>query len=255
MSAISTERLYGEITGSTATLAGLIDGTDLTRPVPTCPEWTMRQLVTHVGRAHRWATAIVATRAAEPIPFREIPDGKLPGDQRAQAEWLNAGAAALVATVQAAGDGQVWTHNGPGPARYWARRMAHEAAVHRADGQIAVGQRPQLDPVTAADGIDEWLGFLAEPGEGGDQPGLAGLQGQLLHLHVTDEGVTGEWMIRPGADGITVEPGYGKGDVAVRGPAGDLLLLLMRRFPPSDPSVEVLGDAALLDVLLAATAW
>jgi uncharacterized protein (TIGR03083 family) len=255
MSAISTERLYGEITSSTATLAGLIEGTDLTRPVPTCPEWTMRQLVTHIGRAHRWATAIVATRAAEPIPFREIPDGKLPGDQRAQAEWLNAGAAALAATVQAAGDGQVWTHNGPGPARYWARRMAHETAVHRADGQIAVGQRPQLDPVTAADGIDEWLGFLAEPGEGGDQAGLAGLQGKLLHLHVTDEGVTGEWMIRPCAGGITVEPGHGKGDVAVRGPAGDLLLLLMRRFPPSDPSVEVLGDAALLDVLLAATAW
>ena len=38
MSTISTERLYGEITGSTATLAGLIDGADLTRPVPTCPE-------------------------------------------------------------------------------------------------------------------------------------------------------------------------------------------------------------------------
>jgi uncharacterized protein (TIGR03083 family) len=255
MSAISTERLYGEITGSTATLAGLIDGTDLTRSVPTCPEWTMRQLVTHVGRAHRWATAIVATRAAGPIPFREIPDGKLPGDQRAQAEWLNAGAAALAATVQAADDGQAWTHNGPGPARYWARRMAHETAVHRADGQIAVGQRPQLDPVTAADGIDEWLGFLAAPGEGGDRPGPAGLQGKVLHVHVTGDEATGEWMIRPGAGGIAVEPGHGKGDVAVRGPAGDLLLLLMRRLPPSDPGIEVVGDAALLDVLLAATAW
>lgn len=255
MSAISTERLYGEITGSTATLAGLIDGTGLTRPVPTCPEWTMRQLVTHVGRAHRWATAIVATRAAEPIPFREIPDGKLPGGQRAQMDWLNAGAAALVATVQAAGDGQVWTHNGPGPARYWARRMAHETAVHRADGQIALGQRPRLDPVTAADGIDEWLGFLAEPGEDGGRPGLAGLQGKVLHVHVTGEGATGEWMILPGAAGIAVEPGHGKGDVAVRGPAGDLLLLLMRRIPPSDPGIEVLGDAALLDALLAETAF
>jgi len=254
MSAISTERLYGEITGSTATLAGLIDGTDLTRPVPTCPEWTMRQLVTHVGRAHRWATAIVATRAAEPIPFREVPDGKLPPDQRAQMDWLNAGAAALVATVQEAGDGQVWTHNGPGPAGYWARRMAHETAVHRADGQIALGQRPQLDPVTAADGIDEWLGFLAEPGEDGDRPALAGLQGKVLHVHVSDEEVAdGEWMIRPTAGGITVEPGHGKGDVAVRGPASDLLLVLMRRLPSGDPPVEVLGDAAVLDELLAAT--
>jgi uncharacterized protein (TIGR03083 family) len=255
MSAISNERLYGEITGSTATLAGLIDGAGLTRPVPTCPEWTMRQLVTHVGRAHRWATAIVATRAAEPIPFREVPDGKLPPDQREQVDWLNSGAAGLVATVQAAGDERVWTHNGPGPARYWARRMAHETAIHRADGQIAMGQRPQIDPVTAADGIDEFLGFLAAPGDGGDRPALAGLQGKLLHVHVTGEGATGEWMIRPGASGIAVETGHGKGDVAVRGPAGDLLLLLMRRVPPSDPGIEVLGDAALLDALLAETAW
>jgi uncharacterized protein (TIGR03083 family) len=255
MSAISNERLYGEITGSTATLAGLIDDAGLTRPVPTCPEWTMRQLVTHVGRAHRWATAIVATRAAEPIPFREVPDGKLPGDRREQVDWLTTGAAGLVATVQAAGDDHVWTHNGPGPARYWARRMAHETAVHRADGQIAMGQRPQLDPVTAADGIDEWLGFLASPGEGGDRPALAGLQGRVLHVHATGEGATGEWMILPGAAGVAVETGHGKGDVAVRGPAGDLLLLLMRRLPPSDPAIEVLGDAALLDALLAATAW
>jgi uncharacterized protein (TIGR03083 family) len=255
MSAISNERLYGEITGSTATLAGLIDGADLTRPVPTCPEWTMRQLVTHIGRAHRWATAIVATHAAEPIPFREVPDGKLPPDQREQVDWLNSGAAGLVATVQAAGDDRVWTHNGPGPARYWARRMAHETAVHRADGQIAMGQRPQIDPVTAADGIDEFLGFLAAPGDGGDRPAPAGLRGKLVHVHVTGEGATGEWMIRPGATGITVETGHGKGDVAVRGPAGDLLLLLMRRVPPSDPAIEVLGDAALLDALLAETAW
>jgi len=228
--------------------------------VPTCPEWTMRQLITHVGRAHRWAAAIVTTRSAVPIPFREVPDGKLPENPREHGDWLRTGAAGVIDAVRAAGDEQVWTHPGPGPASYWARRMAHETAVHRADGQIALGQRPRIDPVTAADGIDEWLGFLAEPGEDGDRPALAGLQGKVLHVHVTGEGtgaegVTGEWMIRPGAAGIAVEPGHGKGDVAVRGAAGDLLLLLMRRVPPSDPGIDVLGDAALLDALLAATAW
>jgi ubiquinone biosynthesis protein UbiJ len=128
--------------------------------------------------------------------------------------------------------------------------------MHRADGQIALGQRPQIDPVTAADGIDEWLGFLAAPAAGQDRPSLAALHGKVLHLHVTDERVAaGEWMIRPAAGRVTVEPGHGKGDVAARGPASDLLLLLMRRVPASDPAVEVLGDAALLDVLLAATAF
>jgi uncharacterized protein (TIGR03083 family) len=251
---ISTDRWYHEITGSTATLAELIDGADLTRQVPTCPDWTMRQLITHVGRAHRWATAIVTTRSAEPIPFREVPDGKLPGDQREHADWLCGGAARLVGAVQAAGDERVWTHPGPGPAWYWARRMAHETAVHRADAQIALGQRPQIDPATAADGIDEWLDFLAAPDPGEDWPSLAGLHGRVLHVHVTDEEVAdGEWMIRPTAGGVTVEPGHGKGDVAVRGPASDLLLLLMRRVPPDDSPVEVLGDAAVLDELLAAT--
>jgi uncharacterized protein (TIGR03083 family) len=251
---ISTDRWYREITGSTATLAQLIDGADLTRQVPTCPDWTMRQLITHVGRAHRWATAIVTTRSAEPIPFREVPDGKLPGDQREHADWLRGGAARLVDAVHAAGDDRVWTHPGPGPAWYWARRMAHETAVHRADAQIALGQRPQIDPATAADGIDEWLGFLAAPDPGEDWPSLAGLHGKVLHVHVTDEEVAdGEWMIRPTAGGVMVEPGHGKGDVAVRGPASDLLLLLMRRVPPGDSPVEVLGDAAVLDELLAAT--
>jgi len=253
---IGTERLYDEITGSTATLARLTGGADLTRPVPSCPEWTIRQLITHVGRAHRWATAIVATRSAEPIPFREIPDGKLPADAREHAGWLRSGAAAVIDAVSAAGDGQVWTHLGPGPAGYWARRMAHETAVHRADAQIALGQRPQIGPVIAADGIGEWLGFLAAPGEGEDRPSLGALHGKVLHLHVTDEGVAGgEWMIRPGPDGVMVEPGHGKGDVAVRGPASDLLLVLMRRLPASDPAVQVLGDAAVLDALLAETAF
>jgi uncharacterized protein (TIGR03083 family) len=251
---ISTDRWYDEITGSTATLAGLIDGADLTRPVPTCPEWTVRQLITHVGRAHRWATAIVATRSAVPIPFREVPDGKLPENPRAHADWLRTGAAGVIDAVRPAGDEEVWTHPGPGPAWYWARRMAHETAVHRADAQIALGQRPQIDPVTAADGIDEWLGFLAGPDTGEGPPSLAGLDGKVLHVHLTDEEVAGgEWMIRPAAGGVTVEPGHGKGDVAVRGPASDLLLLLLRRVPPGDSPVEVLGDAAVLDDLLAAT--
>jgi uncharacterized protein (TIGR03083 family) len=254
LSTISADRWYDEITGSTAMLAQLIGGTDLTRPVPTCPEWTLRQLITHVGRAHRWATAIVSTRSPVPIPFREVPDGKLPENPGQHAGWLRTGAAGVVDAVRTAGDEQVWTHPGPGPARYWARRMAHETAVHRADGQIALGQRPQIDPVTAADGIDEWLGFLAEPGQGGDRPALAGLHGKVLHVHVTDGEVTGgEWMIRPAADGVMVEPGHGKGDVAVRGPASDLLLMLLRRIPPGDPAVGVLGDAAVLGELLAGT--
>ncbi len=88
-----------------------------------------------------------------------MPDGRLPDDPAERPAWLRDGAARLAETVTT-GSGPVWTHLGPGPASYWARRMAHETAVHRADGEIAVGTRPVIDPVVAADGIAEWLGFL-----------------------------------------------------------------------------------------------
>lgn len=250
---ISTDLLLAEVTGSAGTLAGIAATADLTTTVPTCPDWTLRQLITHVGRAHRWATAIVATQAAEPIPFREVPDGRLPDDPAAQPGWIRDGAARLAEAVTT-GSGPVWTHLGPGPASYWARRMAHETAVHRADGEIAVGTRPVIDPVVAADGIAEWLGFLpaVRAWEHPERPSPVP-EGKVVHFHATDEGADGEWLIRGVPGGVAVETGHGKGDLALRGPASAMLLVLLRRLPPDDPAVEVLGDRSLLDAWLAAT--
>jgi hypothetical protein len=129
--------------------------------------------------------------------------------------------------------------------------MAHETAVHRADGQLTVGTRPVIEPDIAADGIDEWLGLLSS-GQGDGGP-AALPAGKLLHLHVTGDGLGGEWLIEGGPDGISVRTGHGKGDAALRGPASELLLVLVRRLPPDDPAVEVIGDRALLDDWLAAT--
>ena len=252
---LDTDRLLAEVVSSTRMLAEITGRAEPATPVPTCPEWTLRQLITHVGRAQRWATAIVATQAAEPIAFRDVPDGRLPDDPAERPDWLRRGAAQLAETVQAAGAGPVWTHLGPGPAGYWARRMAHETAVHRADGQITVGERPVIDPVIATDGIDEWLGLLSAGGDSEQAERLAALpEGTVLHLHTTDDGLDGEWLIRgTGPGGITVAAGHGKGDAAVRGPASALLLVLVRRLPADDPQVEVIGDRTLLDSWLAAT--
>ena len=89
MPAPGDDRFFTELRDCTAELARIIDG-DLERPVPTCPGWTFRQLATHVGRGHRWAAQIVATRATTPIPTREVADGKLPSDPAQHAPWLNA---------------------------------------------------------------------------------------------------------------------------------------------------------------------
>ena len=253
LTVLSTDLLLAEVTGSAGTLAGIAATADPATTVPTCPDWTLRQLYTHVGRAHRWATAIVATRAAEPIPFREVPDGRLPDDPADRPAWLRDGAARLAETV-AKGGGPLWTQLGPGPASYWGRRMAHETAVHRADGEIAVGTRPEIDPVVAADGIAEWLGFLPG-GPTGEQVGRPGPvpEGKVVHFHATGAGADGEWLIQGRPGGVSVAPGHGKGDLALRGPASAILLVLLRRLPPDDPAVEVIGDRSLLDTWLAAT--
>ena len=135
---------------------------------------------------------------------------------------------------------------------FWARRLANEVAVHAVDAQLVTGSAALPEPDRAADGIDEWLWMLTLPSgverfEGHPvRPG-----GETLHVHATDSklsiGSDGEWTIRRTADGIALERGHVKADVALRGSASGLFLLLLRRLDPEAAGVEVLGDRTLLD--------
>jgi len=259
MPQLNAERYVAEIEAGTAGLVEILAEYDQSLPIPTCPGWTLRQLVTHVGRAHRWAAEITRTRSDAFIPFRAVPDGKLPDDRAEQCAWLRAGAARIIDAVREAGSDLVWSFIGPAPAGFWIRRMAHETLVHRADAQLAAGAEPEpvIEAEVAADAIDEWLMLLTGGlGNSGERtkalPAAAG-----LHIHATDDGLggRGEWMIRHEAGGLTVEPGHGEGDAALTGPAASLLLVLMRRRPVSDPAVTVYGDSAVVDGWLASTAF
>ena len=257
---LSPDRYFAEIEASTAGLAEILAEHDQSLPIPTCPEWTLRQLVTHVGRAHRWAAEITRTRSVAFIPFREVPDGKLPDDPAEQRAWLRAGAARIVDAVREADSDLVWSFSGPAPAHFWIRRMTHETLVHRADAQLAAGVHPEpvIDAEVAADAIDEWLTLLTGGILGNAEHRIEALPtGADLHIHTTDDGLggRGEWMIRHDAGGLTVEPGHGKGDAALTGPAASLLLVLMRRRPASDSEVTVYGDSAVVDGWLASTAF
>jgi uncharacterized protein (TIGR03083 family) len=260
MPQLSLDRYFAEIDASTAGLAEILAEHDQSLPIPTCPEWTLRQLVTHVGRAHRWAAEITRTRSDTLIPFREVPDGKLPDDPAEQRAWLRAGAARIVDAVREADSDLVWTFSGPAPASFWIRRMTHETLVHRADAQLAAGAEPEpvIGAEVAADAIDEWLTLLAGGILGSTDDRTEALPaGAALHVHATDDGLggRGEWMIRHDASGLIVEPGHGKGDAALTGPAASLLLVLMRRRPVPDPAVTVYGDSVVVDGWLASTAF
>ncbi len=247
---LTRERYYAEITESTAALGALVDGADLSLQVPTCPDWTLRQLATHVGRVQRWAAEIVSSRSDHAISFRDVPDGRIPDDPAQHAGWLRAGADRLTVVLGQAEDVPVWAFGPQRPAGFWARRMTHETAVHGADAQITVrgaeGEptAPAIPADVAADGIDEWLTELAAPGDGHPDLGAAGLaEGESLHVHAADvpDG-TGEWLVTRDPAGITVRRVHDKGTIALRGGASDLLLVLLQRLPPDTPGVRLHGD-------------
>jgi uncharacterized protein (TIGR03083 family) len=225
----------------------LIRSADPSTLVPTCPDWTLKRLFRHVGRGNRWAAQIIADHRVHPLDPRDVRDGKPPDDPDAAIDWLNSGAQLIINSVDRAGaDARVWTFLGPRPAGWWIRRRLHEATVHRADAAIALGVDYDLSPELAADGISEWIELMtvqAKP----QSPPLD--LGRTLHLHATDDGLgpTGEWTIVNDEDGIGWSHEHGKGDAALRGPAKDLLLAIVRRRSAADAGIEVLGDTAVWD--------
>lgn len=248
MARLEYERYCNAIVDEADGFAGTVRESDPEQIVPTCPEWTLARLVRHVGQAHRRVTTLVERRATEPV---EPPGVTVPGGAAERAGWLADGARELAAALREAGpDTPVWTWSTEQHTGFWARRMAHETAVHRADAELAVGRAGDITPELAADGLSEWLDILSLPTAASQLPALMELlRGEpTLHFHATDEGLDerGEWMLRGSSSGLTWEHGHSKGDVAVRGPAATLLLVLLRRIPPDDPRVQVIGEAALL---------
>jgi uncharacterized protein (TIGR03083 family) len=211
--------------------------------VPSCPGWTVADLVHHTGGVHRWVTQIVEQRPAEGDGFRDIRRAAPPPDEEL-ADWFAAGADALQTTLRAADPADAawtWTRRANDVA-FWYRRMAQETAVHRWDAQAAHGDAQPVESELAADGADEFLEMFL-PGlrnREADPP----MAGERFHFHRTDG--PGEWLVAFGEDGrIAVTREHAKGDVAVRGPASDLLLFVWGR--TGEDQLEVFGDASLLD--------
>ncbi|MGY6500755.1 MAG: maleylpyruvate isomerase family mycothiol-dependent enzyme [Acidimicrobiales bacterium] len=207
--------------------------------VPTCPGWTLADLVHHVGEVHRWQTDQL--RSDDPGTLAPRRTGGARPDDADLIAWYRRGLGDLLATFDQVGfDKQTPTWSGPRPAAFWARRAAHETAVHRWDAQAAITRPAPLEADQAVDLIDEVLDVVAPR-----RMAANGWEGDSasLHLHCTD--VDGEWTVELGPDGISVRREHAKGDVAARGHASDLALMLIGRLPSA--RLEVFGDASVLD--------
>lgn len=249
MSMLDFDRYFAEFEVETARLAGLVHGTDVQQQVPTCPDWTLEQLVGHVGRGHRWAAEIVRRRLLEPIPIQEV---VVPVDADQRSEWLVEGARMLADAVREAGPQQpVWTWTADRTAGFWLRRMLHDEVVHRFDAEMALGIEGSLAADLAADGVSDVLDTMATLSDRDrGHPTFAGLRGvgESMQLIATDPdlGPDGEWSVIRGAAGVTWRHGHDRADVVLRGPSRHLLLVLNRRLSTDVAEVEIVGNRELL---------
>ncbi len=222
---------------------------DLHAPVPSAPGWDTAELLRHVGVVLGRTSVILRTGTME-RPTRD--NGLLPeAPEDGVVDWYRARLTEVVADLEAIDDVErpVWAFS-PAHRRagFWPRRMTQETMVHRVDAEQAVGRPVEpIDPALGVDGIDELLTVFV-PAFGADRtPG----DGRTVHLHATD--VEGEWLIRFAPGDVVVETGHAKGDAAVRGAAGDLLLWLWGRVSLDD--LEVFGDRSAAEALRSVTTF
>ena len=221
-----------------ALLADAAAATSLDAAVPGCPEWRVRDLVGHVGRVHRWARTIVVERIDGDGfgKLSEIVGTETPADE-VLVDWLRAGHRDLLDALDAApADLACFTFMpAPTPLTFWARRQAHETAVHRVDAEQAAGRASTVDPQLAEDGIDELLtGFVPRSRK------LRAAQPRTLRIG------TGErhWLVTIGPDlGVTEDDGTEPADATIGGPAETLYLALWNRLPWD--GLTITGDAEL----------
>ena len=209
--------------------------------VPTCPEWSMRDLVLHQGEVHRWAALVVAEGIAKPSAVPADHVGPLPDDEQLVA-WFTDGLERLLgALAEAADDLEAFTFlaDAPSPALFWSRRQAHETEMHRVDAESALHVLTPFDPASAVDGIDEMLvGFVPRKHTPFhlDPP-------RTLAVHATDAGSGWHLEISDGpAVTRRIDPGDPSvADCTVRGSASDVYLALWNR-QGLEP-LEITGDA------------
>jgi uncharacterized protein (TIGR03083 family) len=218
----------------------------LDAPVPSCPQWVVRDLVRHQGGVHRWATGIVTGPRTEPwrVDLDEVV-GTWP-DDASLLDWFGDGHTALVRALSAADPAlNCWTFlAAASPRAMWARRQAHETAVHRVDAELAAGGAvTAFPPEFAADGVDELLAcFITRRG----RSQLSADPARSLLVQCTD--TPGNWLVQIGPDSVTTTPsGADDGaDCLVSGQAQLLYLTLWNR--RSTEGLTITGDDSVIDL-------
>lgn len=206
-----------DIAKSSEEIATLAMRGTLQRTVPSCPAWTLGDLVYHLGEVQVfWSRNLRAKTPNERLSSTEF--DKDPDDDDL-IEWFRNCTSSLVDALRTVGnESPCWTWWGePATSAAVARHQVQEAAIHCWDAQLTLGVARPIDAVVAHDGVGEFLevhrGSLAVP------------QGPLVTLRSTDS--RGEWRLGS-SDVVSCE---------VSGTASQLVLLLNGRIDLSELTV------------------
>ena len=242
---IDALRSQGDLLADAATRSGL------DASIPLCPPWQVKDLLRHIGYIHRWAARHIT----------ECPDTVLDGPPEEDIlrggaadpdllAWFRVGHAALVETLRTADPGLVCATfmDAPSSLAFWARRQAHETAIHRADADSASGILPGYEPEFAADGIDELIMGFGQRRK--YRPSADG--SGSMRIRAADTGHT--WLVgseagriqarreQAGADSI------GRAASTVTGPASGLYLFLWNRCEAARAGVTLAGDTGFFEL-------
>jgi uncharacterized protein (TIGR03083 family) len=243
MTELNAERARQAIVEHTRRLAESAAAAEPDAPVPTTPEWTLSDLVEHVGQTQHWTAQIIERRITDPAQLpTEV--GVVPADPSDWREWLSKSAQRVASAFSDdALDAPVFNPAGderPG-ARFWLVNVLNETIVHAFDGSRAADRAVEADLRNYVDGdvaaalISHHLAMLTSPTwemlRSESAHAIRGT-GQTLQWLATDTADgEGTWFVERRPDGATWQPGTQPADVTVTGPAGALLLTLTRRLP------------------------
>jgi uncharacterized protein (TIGR03083 family) len=231
MTEIPYDRMLELIEGRSAALRSALAAA-LAERVPSCPDWTGRDLIAHLGEVQRfWAVAVVAGKPEIAPEDADVPEREPTGDLL---DWSERSTGALLDALRDAGpDRPVWSWWGPTTAARVARHQLQEAGVHAWDAEDTIGRSGPLPAEIAADGVDEFLSV--EVPTNGTWPHPAAAVG----LTATDAPGDDRRVVLVPAGG-TLEPGPATGNAVLGGSASDLILALYGRRPVD--SLVVTGD-------------
>jgi uncharacterized protein (TIGR03083 family) len=211
--------------------------------VPSCPGWSVGDVVGHVGGAHRWCSRVLA--GGEATSSRPSSDAKM--EMAQLLPWYREGLEEMLGQLRSTPpDRPTWTPVPAGTAGWWTRKMVVETALHRWDAADAVafahGRTPE--PVAfeiAVDGIDEFVGDFVT--------GLVRRSGGTAPAGAV------ELVALDGPKSWTMDLGGSRdGTVTtVSGSASDLVLWLWNRLPDPLERLQIEGDTTVVERWLTLT--